>query len=320
MKKRIYSSVLIVLLLAILFVLKIFVSDYFFDAFFGVIACVASFEMSKLLSKTKRYNFQILSVIFPALMLASHLLSVHFASVESNVLWVLCGILIDFLLMAVVLGVTYLIQLTRRKKVLEEMTTRNVKNMSVYKFSFKKCLNTLIVFIYPAFFFLFMVFVNHISELPLTKFNDLTVNFSVFVLMTAILIPMFSDTFAMLTGSLIGGKKLCPRISPNKTVSGAVGGAVWSLLLMTAVWLIFVNVNGFDFMWSNFPIWAYLIIVLIGVGVAICGDIIESILKRHSGVKDTGRLVPGHGGILDRIDSYIFIAPYIMLAFWMFAL
>ena len=78
--------------------------------------------------------------------------------------------------------------------------------------------------------------------------------------------------------------------------------------------------NGFDFMWTNFPIWAYLIIVLIGVGVAICGDIIESILKRHSGVKDTGRLVPGHGGILDRIDSYIFIAPYIMLAFWMFAL
>ena len=79
MKKRIYSSVLIVLLLAILFVLKIFVSDYFFDAFFGVIACVASFEMSKLLSKTKRYSFQILSVIFPALMLASHLLSMHFA-------------------------------------------------------------------------------------------------------------------------------------------------------------------------------------------------------------------------------------------------
>ena len=188
------------------------------------------------------------------------------------------------------------------------------------KFAFKKCLNTLIIFVYPAFFFLFMVFVNHMGDLPLSKFADVSVDFSIFILMTAILIPMLSDTFAMLTGSLIGGKKLCPRISPGKTISGTVGGAVWTLLLMSAVWLIFANINGFDFMWSSFPIWAYLIIILIGVGIAVAGDLFESILKRHSGVKDSGRLVPGHGGILDRIDSYIFIAPYIMLAFWIFAL
>ena len=111
MKKRVFSSVLIVLLLAILFVLKIFVSDYFFDAFFGIIACIAAFEMSRLLARTKRYNFQILSVIFPAVILASHLVCVNFASANSDIYWILWAILIDFALMFVVLGVTYLIQL-----------------------------------------------------------------------------------------------------------------------------------------------------------------------------------------------------------------
>ena len=320
MKKRIFSSVFIVLLIAILFVLKIFVSDYFFDAFFGIIACLAGFEMSKLLSKARLYNFQILSVVFPVVIMGINIGFSYLAGAQSDILFVLWAILIDFAVMLVTLLGAFLIQLMRRKKVIEEMTTRGIKNISTTKFIFKKCVNTLIVFVYPAFFFLFMIFINHINELPLEVFADVSVDFSIFVLLTALLIPMFADTFAMLMGSLIGGKKLCPRISPNKTISGAVGGAVWTLLLMTCVYLIFVNINGFDFMWSNFPIWAYLIVVLLGIGVAIGGDLFESILKRRAGVSDSGRMIPGHGGMLDRIDSYIFMAPYILLAFWIIAL
>ena len=320
MKKRIYSSVLIVLILAILFVLKIFVSDYFFDAFFVFFSCIASFEMSRLLSKTRLYNFQILSVIFPALMLASNLVCVFYAGTTSNIYWILWAILIDFGLMIVTLLGTFLIQLMRKKKVIDEMATRGVKNTSIAKFAFKKCFNTLIIFIYPAFFFLFFVFINHMGELPLDKFVGLNADISIFILLTTLLIPMFNDTFAMLTGSVIGGKKLCPRVSPGKTISGTVGGILWSVLLMACVWLIFANISGFSFMWSSFPIWAYLIIVLLGTGIAVAGDLFESILKRRAGVKDSGRLIPGHGGLLDRIDSYIFMAPYIMLAFWIFAL
>lgn len=323
MKKRVYSSILIVLILAILFVLKIIVPSfgaYFFDAFFGVLACIAAYEMSKLLAKTRLYNYQVLSVIFPAIMLAVNLVCVFYAGANSDIYWVLWAILIDIGLMLLTVLGAFLIGLCSRKKILSEMATREVKNMSTTKFLFKKCLNTLIIFVYPSFFFLFFIFINHINELALTKFVDLGVDISILVLFTAILIPMFVDTFSMLTGSLIGGKKLCPRISPGKTISGTVGGILWTLLLSSCVWLIFANISGYDFLWSSFPIWGYLIIVLLGSCIAVCGDLFESIIKRRAGVKDSGRFIPGHGGLLDRIDSYIFIAPYILLAFWIFAL
>lgn len=320
MKKRIYSSIFIVLLVAILFILKIYVSNYFFDAFFGILACVACYEMSKLLSKMKRYNFQVLAVVFPAFMLAVNMIGAVYAGQTSNLFWVLYAILIDLALMILVLAITYLITILRKKKTLDEMTVRGVKNTSVFKFAFKKCLNTLIIFVYPAFFFLLFIFINHFAELPLDKLSGLNADMSILILLTAIIIPMFTDTFAMLTGSLIGGKKLCPKLSPNKTISGFVGGILWTVLLTACIYLIFTNIGAYTFLSSTFPIWAYLIIVLFGSVVAVGGDLFESKIKRMAKVSDSGRLIPGHGGLLDRIDSYIYIAPYIMLAFWIFAL
>jgi len=320
MKKRIYSSIAIVLILALLFVLKIFVSDYFFDAFFGVLACVAAFEMSRLLTKTGFYNYKLFAIVFPSLLLAGNLLGVHFAAQSGDIYWILWTILIDFALIVFAFLGAFLYGLFARKTTKNEIVVRDLKGISVSKFAFKKALNTAICFVYPAFLFLFFILINHINILPLEKFSGIDSNISVFVLLSAFLIPMITDTFAMLMGSLIGGKKLCPKISPNKTISGSVGGVLWCVLVGACIYLIFGCIDSFAPFMEVFPIWAYLIVVFIGSIIAQAGDLCESVIKRRAGVSDSGNFIPGHGGLLDRIDSYIFMAPYILLAFLIFAL
>lgn len=319
MKKRIFTSIGIVLTLALLFVLKVYVSDYFFDAFFAIVACFAAFEMSKLLTKIGKYNYQWVAVVFPSLILASNLVGIHFASASSDLFWILWTILIDISLMVVVAVGMFLFGILNKKATKNEISVRELK-MSATKFSLKKAIHTLVTFVYPTFLFLMFVFINHLNTLPLSKLEGVSSNVSLFMVLSAILIPMITDTFAMLMGSLIGGKKLCPKISPNKTISGAVGGVLWCVLVGACVYLVFGCIGSFESLMSAFPIWAYLLIVLFGSVVAQTGDLFESFIKRRAGVSDSGNLLPGHGGMLDRIDSYIFVAPYVLLAFLIFAL
>ena len=316
MKKRIYSAVLIVLVLALMFVLKVYVSDYFFDIFFCALACVCAYEMSKLLSRIGLYNFQWIATGFPVLIFAGNLIGVHFLSKSTNLYWFLWTILIDVAFMAVGFLVCYLVCLCRKRHVIfNEMSVRKVNNISIFSFSLKKALHTLITFVYPTFILLFFILLNHLDALPLSKLTGVDANVSLFVILTTLLIPIFTDTFAMLTGSVIGGKKLCPKLSPNKTIAGAVGGSLFCVLFGACVYLIFNSVTAYQPFTANFPIWAYLIMVLIGSVVAQCGDLFESMLKRRAGVKDSGKFLPGHGGCLDRLDSHIFMAPYVFLAF-----
>lgn len=109
-----------------------------------------------------------------------------------------------------------------------------------------------------------------------------------------------SDTGAYLVGSKLGRRKLCPQISPNKTVEGAIGGAVGGVVAAVVLWLIFP---------VQAPFW---FIALLAFGLALVGmlgDLIESIIKRGFAVKDSGSLLGGHGGILDRIDSLLLAGP-----------
>jgi len=316
MKKRIYSAIVMVILIALMFVLKIYVSDLFFDALFCFVACVGAYEMSKLLTKMGMYNFLWVATFFPILLLGGNLLGVHFATKTADLYWIVYTILIDLAIMVFAGCVCMLFSICRRKAVIKnEMTIRKIENISVWKFSFKKALNTFICFFYPAFVFLLFVLVNHMNALPFAKLSDITSNVSVFAITTALLIPVVTDIFAMLTGSIIGGKKLCPKISPNKTISGSVGGTLWCVMIAACVYLIFANIISFESLMAVLPIWAYLLIVFFGSLLAQGGDLFESVIKRRADVKDSGNFIPGHGGMLDRTDSHIFMAPYIFLTF-----
>lgn len=119
-------------------------------------------------------------------------------------------------------------------------------------------------------------------------------------LLVLLAIIWINDTMAYITGSLIGRKKLIERISPGKTWEGFFGGMFFSL----AVALI-VNYLFFDYDIDTLTI-VTIVIVLSGT----LGDLLESKLKREAGVKDSGNIIPGHGGILDRIDSLLVAAPF----------
>lgn len=115
-----------------------------------------------------------------------------------------------------------------------------------------------------------------------------------------------ADTGAYFAGTFFGKHKLCPEISPKKTVEGLVGGIASNALLMMLVgYILSVFSKGIS---VNYPLLAFLGIVNAALGTI--GDLIASLMKRQCGIKDFGKIMPGHGGALDRFDSLIFVAPF----------
>jgi phosphatidate cytidylyltransferase len=126
------------------------------------------------------------------------------------------------------------------------------------------------------------------------------------VTMYAIVMIAFTDIFAMVVGTTIGRTPLSP-ISPRKTVEGAVGGLVAAVI---------AGIAGALTPWLHFPWWEGAFIgIVVSVG-AQAGDLVESAFKRDAHVKDAGSLILGHGGVLDRFDSYIFGGVAMYLALW----
>ena len=141
--------------------------------------------------------------------------------------------------------------------------------------------------------------------LGLPKFSTLepekTFTLEVFMLFVLI---WSSDTFAYLTGKFFGKHKMAPKISPKKTWEGFAGGVVLTLVLGFFVEQYFPELRG------NWMIVGLLVSIF-----APLGDLVESQLKRSFAVKDSGNIIPGHGGVLDRLDSFIICAPVVYLYF-----
>lgn len=119
-----------------------------------------------------------------------------------------------------------------------------------------------------------------------------------------------NDTFAYIVGKSIGRTKLFEKISPKKTIEGFLGGIIFAILAGYLISKYYIKANP-EFSDRSILIWTS-IAVIVGIAGTI-GDLIESKFKRIAGVKDSGNIMPGHGGILDRLDSVIFVAPIIFL-------
>lgn len=139
--------------------------------------------------------------------------------------------------------------------------------------------------------------------LGLPSFDNSDHSFSMEVFFLFILI-WSSDTFAYFTGKFFGKHKMAPKISPKKTWEGFAGGVVLTIILAFFIEKLHPDLRG------NWIVVGFLVSVF-----APLGDLVESQLKRTFGVKDSGNIIPGHGGILDRLDSFMICAPVVYLYF-----
>lgn len=171
---------------------------------------------------------------------------------------------------------------------------------------------TLLVIIYPGVFTSMFFAVNlHGGDL--------------IAIMICLLVPLFDDMFAYFVGSKFGKHKLCPSISPKKTVEGLIGGIVGAFVAQTGIFLLFDGFKVFngiknimipyisDKLYISIPI--YFILTVLIIIAEFAGDLVASRVKRLAGIKDYGKILPGHGGVMDRLDSLIFSLPIVYIFF-----
>lgn len=133
-------------------------------------------------------------------------------------------------------------------------------------------------------------------------------NYTPYIIIGSFILIWINDTFAYIVGKTMGRHKLFERISPKKTIEGFFGGMIFTVIgaYILSLFDIFLNP-----IFHSAIIWIGAAIILVIFGTL--GDLVESQLKRKAGVKDSGNIMPGHGGILDRLDSIIFAIPFLFL-------
>lgn len=154
-------------------------------------------------------------------------------------------------------------------------------------------------FIYPISFFVCLI-------LNLLVFES---SVSLTALIAAIFGPVVTDTFALFGGMLLGKHKLAPDISPKKTIEGAICGDLFGFIGLIMLYYI-------QKLWGGvLPFYVFLILALIIPSISQFGDLFASLFKRWADVKDFSSFIPGHGGIMDRIDSYLISGPAVLCIF-----
>lgn len=292
MKQRLITSIFITLAVALAVASKFLplnIGDYVFDIFVLVIAIVACFEMSSISEKSGKKINKFLVTMYPIFNYIVLLICLNFVPFHLIQLIEIGALLVYFVIILVAEAV--------RTK------SGDIKVNSIAS------LNSIAACAYPGFMFCLMLGINH-SEIYF-GIPRLSVTFIALVFA----ITMLTDTLAYLVGSTLKGPKLAPKISPKKTISGAIGGIIGGVLgAMAVFWVIRVvpDWNAFLVL-HNLRWWHFIAFGLVGSVLGQIGDLFESKIKRSAGVKDSGTIFPGHGGMFDRIDAMVFVVTFVYI-------
>lgn len=145
----------------------------------------------------------------------------------------------------------------------------------------------------------------------LVSLRDLNREHGMYYVLVAVFAAWVADAGAYFAGTFFGKHKLCPEISPKKTVEGAIGGAIVNIAVIMLSGLILSQGIYGGTVQANYL--ALFLVGLLGAPISILGDLSFSLIKRSCHIKDFGQVIPGHGGILDRFDSVIFTVPFVYL-------
>ncbi len=295
MKQRAITSIYIVLASVLAIISKLLpysIGDYIFDIFILGVTIVAGFEICNMLEANKRKVNKFMASMYCILNYAVLLLCV--GKFEFYLI---------LLIEVAVLAAYWLIAL-----LVEFFKDKNAPS----KQHLITSLNTLLACVYPSFFFCLLLNFNH-SDIYAGKY------FSLIFIILIFVITWLTDTFAYLVGRTLRGPKLAPKISPNKTISGAIGGLIGGIIGALLLYLIAYNISAFEAILNMYSLkwWHFLIVGMVGSAFGQMGDLFESKLKRNAGIKDSGNIFPGHGGMLDRIDAMIFISTFVYVVIFL---
>ena len=308
--KRILSGIILAFLLIGTLLLRS-VSLSFFDALMGIVIVFASFEICNALEKRGNKNIKYISMIYPIFMYILYITSIN--NQHNWGIIILNQTLLIVLFFIATLFTQFIIQLISNRKLLKKNRIKvktNLKNSSIV------AVNTLITFIYPSLLLGLFFVLNHLSEFSFAQNNTaISLNIETFLIALVFVITFSTDIFALCVGSVFKGPKLCPLISPKKTISGAIGGIIASVFCLTLGFYILIANSAFNafFQSNGLTLLTFIILAIIGSIISQLGDLFASLIKRKCGIKDFGSILPGHGGILDRFDGISFNIVFVLL-------
>ncbi len=288
MKIRLLSGSCYIAILVAFFCLKIFVNSLFFDGLIYAFALIGTYEMLRAVKeRTTKAQRSVVAAYaiaaIPAVALFEEFLRggalATFIAFFVFSIAVLCLLVFDY-----------------------EKTDLESTGVS------------LLSGVYPTLLLCVLTLVNHAEATP--AMEEFAFNSNLLILLIFVVSPC-ADSIAYVFGlsfRKIFPKKMCPKLSPNKTVIGGVGGLVGGVLGALALYFIYNAICG---SFAQMHIWlpAYLVIGLLAAAATAFGDLVESSVKRKLDVKDMGKIMPGHGGALDRIDGTLFATVVVYAAF-----
>ncbi|MBQ8229074.1 MAG: phosphatidate cytidylyltransferase [Clostridia bacterium] len=293
MKIRLLSGSCYVAILIAFFCLKIFVHDFFFDGLIYAFALIGTFEMlravkAKTTTAERAIVYAFATVTVPACALCEYYYGTG-VQVVGGCLFVLALALLSLLVIA------------------HETTSLESLGLS------------LLSAVYPTFLLCLLVLTNHLGA-P-AKLTEFAFDSRLLILFIFVVSPC-ADSIAYVFGRCFKKyfpKKMAPKLSPNKTVIGGIGGLVGGMLGAAILYFAYNGaVGSFEKMYLWLPI--YLGIGLFAAIATAFGDLVESCIKRKLELKDMGKIMPGHGGVLDRIDGTLFATVAVYLAYILVAL